>query len=1083
MKQKRTGTLLTKKVLTGLLCAGVVAFYGSCPAFALPQTSGYDTTTEADGTTPLYVYQHDSQNWDAAGSPGDHVQIGDGGSTAMQMQSSAMGGRAVSGTGTVTGSLIRVMNNVNFSNSSNVMGGYITSNAVGSAVNNTVIMEGAAGGNYYGAFVGGAGNGSADSNTVTIRGGTSGNVYGGYVEATGTGGTNSNKVSIESGSGSNLVNGSVGGGFIYKSSGSSGDASYNTVNVGSNISVGGKIFGGNVYHGSGSAEYNAVTVAGSVRERVTGGFVNDGGGNASHNALVIEGTGHTALAGPDNNYASYGGMSISGKAEYNSATIKTGGVCESSFLGGFSQVADVTHNTALVESGATVRAAYGGGINPSSPTGDARDNALTVGGHVTASAYGGMNGGGAAENNTLVVQASAQIDRNAFGALSTSGRADGNRVTVSGTVTNTVYGGYSGQSDSADGSASNNTAVITDTAHVGYAVGGRIRTGQADGNQLTVSGAVQNTAYGGSVDSGDGTADGNSVTVTETGSANRVYGALSDAGSITGTRVTVAGTAGERIVGGWSYTGDVSDSVLELSGNTNDTCELVAAGIVTTGSGSATNGTINLRTSYSAADIYGGATITDVVTPPYPSDLPSPTTGDLVTGNKLNVHGKDMRAKSLHNFESINFYMPAGTTAGDTLLTLSGNGLVVPAAGTTVNAYADGAVELNVGDVLTLVDGKIDTSSGVLTVGNTEFATLANGVSMDYTIAYDVVSNNADGDHINIMVTGVTGQHSESTVKEQTKSFTETALLTSAMVSSGADLLIDGGMSAARDAVLEDERQRALKGKSELVPYVTFKRDNLRYNTGSHIDADGWGVNAGLAKRFTSEHRELLVGPFFEYGNADYDSYVMDGKHAEGNAHYTGGGVFVQQKQKGGLYYEGSVRAGRVTADYKSHDLEITGIGRTYEHYDYSTPYYAFHVGVGKQIALDNKSTLDAYLRYLYSHQKGFNADMTTGENYHFDAVTSSKIRTGARYTREANANSKYYVGLAYQYEFDNEANAYYHGYGTPSPSLKGSSGMLELGYEAKPSKDSNMTMDFALTGWCGKQEGVSFRLGAKWDL
>ena len=42
---------------------------------------------------------------------------------------------------------------------------------------------------------------------------------------------------------------------------------------------------------------------------------------------------------------------------------------------------------------------------------------------------------------------------------------------------------------------------------------------------------------------------------------------------------------------------------------------------------------------------------------------------------------------------------------------------------------------------------------------------------------------------------------------------------------------------------------------------------------------------------------------------------------------------------------------------------------------------------------------------------------------------------------------------------------------------------MLELGWQVKPSADSPVTIDLGLTGWAGKQRGLSAQVGATWQF
>ena len=56
----------------------------------------------------------------------------------------------------------------------------------------------------------------------------------------------------------------------------------------------------------------------------------------------------------------------------------------------------------------------------------------------------------------------------------------------------------------------------------------------------------------------------------------------------------------------------------------------------------------------------------------------------------------------------------------------------------------------------------------------------------------------------------------------------------------------------------------------------------------------------------------------------------------------------MRQDNNSGLYYEGSVRYGRMDADYASGDMIGAGGSKVYADYDSSSSYYGAHVGIGK---------------------------------------------------------------------------------------------------------------------------------------
>ena len=221
---------------------------------------------------------------------------------------------------------------------------------------------------------------------------------------------------------------------------------------------------------------------------------------------------------------------------------------------------------------------------------------------------------------------------------------------------------------------------------------------------------------------------------------------------------------------------------------------------------------------------------------------------------------------------------------------------------------------------------------------------------------------------------------------------------------------------------------------------------------------------------------KFTFSPLVEYGRGSYDSYLDDGTHGEGKTSYIGGGLLGRQDMENGSYIEGSLRAGRIKSDYTGN------IAGTDTSYDISSSYFGFHLGIGREIKLKGGSSLDTYLKYFYSRQNDASATLTTGERYLFDAVTSSRLRLGLRYTKGDSPESQVYAGIAWEHEFDGEARATYQGMSTPSPSLKGSSAVFELGARFAP-KDSNVSYELNLNGWAGKRRGISGGVSVNWSF
>ena len=302
----------------------------------------------------------------------------------------------------------------------------------------------------------------------------------------------------------------------------------------------------------------------------------------------------------------------------------------------------------------------------------------------------------------------------------------------------------------------------------------------------------------------------------------------------------------------------------------------------------------------------------------------------------------------------------------------------------------------------------------------------------------------------------------------------ETRIAAASLVNAGADLLAGQGFRNAVDAASDKKADGGFNS------FVAVSGSDLREDSGSHVDVKGINMNLGFARELTNSKGKLVFGPVVEYGRGSYDSYQDSGIHGDGNTHYWGIGVLAKQVNNSGLYYEGSLRAGKTSSDY---DADLSPV--THASYDSDATYWAAHLGIGKLQDIGKDNTLDYYGKYFYSHTGGDSVTIhaTAGdERMDFSSVNSHRLRVGARVTHKLNENNKIYGGLGYQYEFKGNARATYNGGSTPSPTVKGSSGLLELGWQVKPGKGP-MSIDLGVTGWVGKQRGVTANVQANWTF
>ena len=75
------------------------------------------------------------------------------------------------------------------------------------------------------------------------------------------------------------------------------------------------------------------------------------------------------------------------------------------------------------------------------------------------------------------------------------------------------------------------------------------------------------------------------------------------------------------------------------------------------------------------------------------------------------------------------------------------------------------------------------------------------------------------------------------------------------------------------------------------------------------------------------------------------------------------------------------------------------------------------------------------------------------------------------------------YIGAYWEHEFDGKAKSTVNGNRIDAPTLKGSTGMGELGLSFKPVTDSGFSLDLGVQGYTGVREGVSGSFQMKWEF
>lgn len=984
---KKNYKLLATLVLSGL--AG--AAFGVLPAEAAV-TVGSADGTEKSLTDTEFTSLYGNKYTDS--TSGNTVSISGEETVTLKGETVSLGGSSYTAS-TLAGAYTLESGDASNNKLSVTDGASVSfSNATDNSIAGGISMKGAASGNQVTLSGVSLNVPDATTSSLKIAGGVS--VSGASASA----GASGNTVTLSNSTAQSLYIYGIYGGYMqyYGDTSAEADAvagvNHNTVTLTNTSASGTSVYGGYVSNSSSApalnASSNTVEISNTAEKEygvftVTGGYTEYG--NANDNTVKITGTKSTD---DDETYLTSVSSDI------------TGGETESGNADGNTVTLDTITSSGIVYGG---RAGKNGNNVPQAVL----MSVLAV----------------SAEESTET-DTSTEAD-----PISTS--ASSNSVTITGSQVKGVYGGV-GQI----GSAKGNIVTITDSSVEMEAVGGETgdmvgwitQPGQpkdAENNQVIVNGSSTiGTVVGGAAAANtfdekndevqtSGKSSGNTVTINDGTVKNSVLGGHSAMSDAIGNTVNIAG----GIIGTESSgTGEADDNA-------------IAGGFAE--EGQANNNTVNITggTLGAMMSLYGGY-----------SEKGS-------SGNTLNLHTKGNIVKNLGYFQNLNFYVPEGTAAGETMVTVTGNADVSKAV---IQAGIEKTTKLAPGQAINL----IYDAGGIKTDGTSYSMMSGKDIVSDAGFVDRKAAVKKQDD--NTIVVYVP-KDEKGTIHPDTKIIPEDRENGINTIKNAGDLV----SNAAEGAWKEDHDVDA-----KFVPYAIVGGYDLHYNTGSYIDSNGMAANVGLIRRIRRDGAIDTVMPFLEYGRSNYASFLDDGARGDGRQHYTGGGVLLRRDLDDGKYYEGAIRAGRLKGDF--HGI----IDSTALRYDSSAPYVAAQAGAGKIYAKD-RDTYDLYGKFFWTHLGSDTATIrnSRGEaKYEFDDINSYRTRLGMRWTRNFDKVRSLYAGIGWDYEFDSKARAFYDAYRTDTPTVKGSSEFLELGWKSKVTSDHPWGVDLKATGWTGKQEG-----------
>ena len=583
-----------------------------------------------------------------------------------------------------------------------------------------------------------------------------------------------------------------------------------------------------------------------------------------------------------------------------------------------------------------------------------------------------------------------------------------------------------------------------------FVYGNDLDNGDANNNQVITNNSQITTVYGGQGIN----ANNNKVILNNGSNSTYVIGGYSETGEdkpgeTNGNTVIINKSTVKNVYGGYSHCGSANNNIVIIDNSVVDdnVPSAIIGGFAPKGKG-ATGNIVKIigNSNIENASIYGGRSDIDNI--------------NVITGNTLTLDGWSGNTQSVQNFNVINFKNIKWSNSG-TVLNITNNDKANALADTYLNhdnVIFTGGTEIATGNTMTLITGEnlgID-SSKINSTGN-----FTAGVAIEGTGTAEVAS---DGNSVKYTLTKV--KHTD-----QIDLVAENRAVAAAFVSQGTDLISDSLDTISRDSNYGVKTFAAVHG------------NRSKYDVNSDIKINGWStiVGVGNTGKFDNSS-EFSWGVFYENGSGNYRTYNEFNNEffrGDGSLVYNGGGIAARYTNKNGVYTEGSLRAGMLKSDM---DNALRDGAGNYYGYESESAYYGAHIGIGKIISLSESSDLDIYGKFFHTYTEG-DSFKVAGDKFEFDSINSDRLRIGARITSNKENKFSTYYGLAYEYEFNGDADMTAQGLKAPTQSLQGSSIMAEVGFNYQPTPTSPWSFDLNMRGYAGERQGGSFNVQATYTF
>ena len=625
-----------------------------------------------------------------------------------------------------------------------------------------------------------------------------------------------------------------------------------------------------------------------------------------------------------------------------------------------------------------------------------------------------------------------------------------------------------------------NVCRVENSEHIDLVIGG---TNDIDNdtalavknNEIIVSNSNIQNLFGAS--SGKYDVQNNKVYLLNNSYVSSVTGGYAEENKAVGNEVYIKNSEASNPMGAISKGNDVCDNKLILENAI--TKGIAAAGYAmrndsnvygnAIGNGIIIKNDTNVQGGVAAGYVNGGEAINNFITISGDNNLSQAAVagwyGDAKahSGNRLNIDDFSGKTHMIYNFDVFDFANL--DFSKDTILTTNAvDGLENSEIKiSSIKNYEN----LKIGETtVTLIKetGQMDPDGQLW---KKAFANIKDGyqtttnVGVASVVTSDIVKNDEEKT--------ITATVAKIERNEQTNLVAENRAVAAAFINQGTDLIADSLDTLSRD------------GKYGVKTFAAVHGNRSKYDVNSDIKINGWSTIVGVGAETEHNGGDFSWGVFYENGSGNYrtfNSFNNEFFRADGSLVYNGGGIAARYENAHGVYTEGSLRAGMLKSDMDN----ALSDGENKYGYSSESEYYGAHIGIGQIIPLTESSDLDVYGKFFHTYTEGDSFKVDTDE-FEFDSINSDRLRVGARLTTNKENKFSTYYGLAYEYEFNGDAEMRAAGMSAPTQSLQGSSYMAEVGFNYQPTPESPWSFDLNMRGYAGEREGATFNVQATYTF